>query len=363
MKAYINGIGLISPQKTTGQGSFLSDVVEHNADFMKCIDPDYKAFIDPISARRMSRLIKMGITSARICLADAGLTQTPGGEGTEKDFPDAIITGTGLGSVEDTEKILNSISKGEQLLNPTPFMQSTYNTISSQIAINLKCHNYNSTYVHRTFSFESCLLDALMQIEERTADHILVGGIDEMTMNHLNIIRRLGHFKMKPSPALDLLNYKSPGAIAGEGSGYYLLSPEKSGSTYATISGVATFYRPGRTDELGNRIISFLSSLNSGIEDIDIFLAGINGDMESDQIYYRLFETIFADKAFAYFKHLCGEYHTASSFALWVAANCIRNQHYPGILKVNSIKPDRIRNILIYNQYNRVNHSLILVSA
>jgi 3-oxoacyl-[acyl-carrier-protein] synthase II len=363
MKAYINGIGLISPQQTTGPGSFLSEVVEHNADYMKCIDQDYKAFIDPISARRMSRLIKMGITSARNCLADAGFPQAPRGEGTETEFPDAIITGTGLGSVEDTEKILNSISKGEQLLNPTPFMQSTYNTISSQIAINLKCHNYNSTYVHRTFSFESCLLDALMQIEERTADHILVGGIDEMTMNHLNIIRRLGHFKMKPSPALDLLKYESPGAIAGEGSGYYLLSPEKTGNTYATVSGVATFYKPGGTGELGSRIISFLSSLNRRIEDIDIYLSGINGDRETDQIYYRLHETLFTDKAFAYFKHLCGEYHTASSFALWAAANCIKNQYYPGILKVNAIKPDRIRNILIYNQYNGVNHSLILLSA
>ena len=157
MNAYINGTGLISPQKTTEPGSFLSDVVEHHGDYLKCIDPNYRSFIEPLAARRMSRLIKMGITSAKLCLADAGVA-----------MPGAIITGTGLGSVEDTEKILNNLLSNEQLLNPTPFIQSTYNTISSQIAINLKCHNYNTTYVHRTFSFESCLLDALLQVEEKT---------------------------------------------------------------------------------------------------------------------------------------------------------------------------------------------------
>lgn len=352
MEVFINGIGLISPQKTTEAGAFLSEVIEHNADYLKCIDPNYKAFIDPLAARRMSRLIKMGITSAKLCLAEAGIT-----------MPDAIITGTGLGSVEDTEKILNSILQHEQLLNPTPFIQSTYNTISSQIAINLKCHNYNSTYVHRTFSFESGLLDAMMQLEEKTANHILVGGIDEMTMNHLKIIRRLGHFKMMPASNLSLLKYESPGAIAGEGSGYYLLSSEKNERTYSSITGVGMFYKPEGTEGIKNRIIAFLSSLNLKIEDVDIFLTGLNGEREFDTIYYQLSENIFQDKPFAYFKHLCGEYHTASSFALWVAANCLRSQRYPDILKVNAKTPGQIRNILIYNQYNRVNHSLIMVSA
>jgi 3-oxoacyl-[acyl-carrier-protein] synthase II len=349
MEAYVNGIGLISPQKTTEPGMFLSEVVEHNTDFLKCIDPDYKAFIDPLAARRMSRLIKMGITSAKLCLTEAGIP-----------IPGAIITGTGLGSVEDTEKILNSLNQGEQLLNPTPFMQSTYNTISSQIAINLKCHNYNTTYVHRTFSFESGLLDAMMQLLEKTADHVLVGGIDEMTMNHLKIIRRTGHFKMSPESNLDLLKYNSPGTFAGQGSGYFLLSSVKNEKTYSGITGVKTFYKPDGMPGIENEITAFLSSLNLTIKDIDIFLTGLNGEREYDKIYYRLSEDLFQNKPFAYFKHLCGEYHTASSFALWVAANCIRSRSYPEILKVNPINPDQIRNILIYNQYNGINHSLIL---
>ena len=352
MNAYINGIGLISPQKTTEPGSFLSDVVEHHTDYLKCIDPNYKTFIEPLAARRMSRLIKMGITSAKLCLADAGVA-----------MPGAIITGTGLGSVEDTEKILNNLLSNEQLLNPTPFIQSTYNTISSQIAINLKCHNYNTTYVHRTFSFESCLLDALLQVEEKTAGDILVGGIDEMIMNYLDIVRRLGKHKLQPESSLGLLKYASPGTLAGEGSGYFLLSPEINDRTYSRITGVKTFYKPSGIDGIEKNIADFLSALNLNIDDIDIVLSGLNGDITNDAIYHQLSGRIFQDKPFAYFKHLCGEYHTASSFALWIAANCIRSRQYPQILKVNSINPRHIRNILIYNHYNGVNHSLILVSA
>jgi 3-oxoacyl-(acyl-carrier-protein) synthase len=352
MNAYINGIGLISPQKTTTREDFLSEVVEHNADYLKCIDPNYKEFIDPLAARRMSRLIKMGITSAKLCLAEAGVA-----------MPDAIITGTGLGSVEDTEKILNNLLNNEQLLNPTPFIQSTYNTISSQIAISLKCHNYNSTYVHRTFSFESCLLDAMLQIEEKTANNILVGGIDEMTMNHLNIIRRLGYFKIMPESNLNLLKYETPGTLAGEGSAYFLLSSEKNESTYAGIKGVKTFYKPGTMQKVQERIIDFLSSLNLLVDDVDIFLSGLNGHKANDTIYHDLTKDLFQNKPIAFFKHLCGEYHTASSFALWVAANCIRTSQYPDILRVNPMNPRQIRNILIYNHFNNVNHSLILVST
>jgi 3-oxoacyl-[acyl-carrier-protein] synthase II len=351
MEAYINGIGIISPQKTADGSGFLSEVVENKADFLKCIDPNYKAYIDPMAARRMSRLIKMGITAAKLCLADAGIT-----------MPDAIITGTGLGSVEDTEKILNNILNNEQLLNPTPFIQSTYNTISSQIAINLKCHNYNSTYVHRIFSFESGLQDALMQIEEKSAKNILTGGIDEMTMNHLSIIRRLGSWKMSPESNMGLLNYVTNGALAGEGSGYFLLSAEKNEKTYARLFPVLTFYKPQGPGKVMDHIVDFLNSMCLSTNDIDIFLSGINGDKKSDGIYYQVSETLFPGKPLAYYKHLCGEYHTASAFGLWVASNCLKSQSYPAILKVNKRDPDRIRHILIYNQLNGINHTLLLVS-
>lgn len=352
MQAYINGIGIISPQKTADAHDFLTEIIEHNTDYLKCLEPDYKKILDPLLARRISRLIKMGITSAKFCLDQAGIP-----------MPGAIITGTGLGSIEDTEKILGTIHLDQIPLNPTPFIQSTYNTISSQIAINLKCSGYNSTYVHRSFSFESGLLDALMQLEEKCAISVLVGGIDEMSMDHLSLIRRLGHWKMGPENSLEILKSQTKGALAGEGSGYFILSPEKNERSYCRILEVKTIYKPNSTSEVQKEIKNILTDNGLWVDDVDIFLTGINGDKEFDPLYYTLAENLFPDKTLAYFKHLCGEYHTSTAFALWVAANILKRQMIPPVLSLKQKGQSKIRNILIYNQYRNVHHSLILVAV
>jgi 3-oxoacyl-(acyl-carrier-protein) synthase len=352
MPAFINGIGLISPQKTVETTDFLQEIMEYDSGYLKCIEPpSYKPYIDPIQSRRMSRLIKMGIASAKMCLNESGCT-----------MPDAIITGTGLGSVEDTEKILGTIHLDQPFLNPTPFMQSTYNTISSQIAIQLKCHNYNSTYVHRTFSFESCLQDALLQIAEGTAQEVLAGGIDEMTLNHIAITRRAGHWKNEPVKNLEMLKWNSPGSMAGEGSGFFLLSAGKTDKTYACIRDVKTLYKPANPDEIKLQVTSMLSASGLNVSEIDLVLLGINGDNRNDHIYYEFAKSIFPGTPLSYYKHLCGEYHTSSAFALWLAANILKRQTVPYILRLNNVHREPVRNILIYNQYYNVNHSFILVS-
>lgn len=281
--AYINGIGLLSPQKTFETEGFLTEVAETTGDYLRCIEPpSYRAYIDPIQSRRMSRLIKMGIAAAKISLADAGVS-----------MPGAIITGTGLGSVDDTEKILSEISRDEKFLNPTPFIQSTYNTISSQVAIQLKCHQYNSTYVHRTFSFESGLTDALLQFEEGTADDILVGAIDEMTLNHLNITRRIGQWKRTPVSNLSILHSGTPGALAGEGAAFFTLSRGKNEHSYARLAGVSTQVAWSDRFSHSSWMDEFFSEAGVRRQDIDLVLLGFNGDSVHDPAYTRFAEECF----------------------------------------------------------------------
>jgi len=350
--AFINGIGLISPQKTAEIHGFPAEITGYTADYLKCIEPVYRNYIDPIQARRMSRLIKMGITSAKLSLAEAECT-----------MPDAIITGTGLGSVEDTEKILSEITLEEKFLNPTPFIQSTYNTISSQVAIQLKCHNYNSTYVHRTFSFESGLTDALMQFDEGMASNVLVGGIDEMTMNHLHITRRIGQWKMGPVHNLELLKHHTPGALPGEGAAFFLLGKEKTGSSYARLLEVKTSFNLNGSFKPEFILPCFLGKHDITVHDIDLVLLGVNGDGDNDPYYDRFANHFFPGKPQAWYKHLCGEYHTATGFGLYVASNMLRHQHYPEIFQYNAFNPSRLKNILIYNHFRNVNHSLMLVQG
>ena len=181
MEAYINGIGAISPQEFILDPTKWAIPVVDECVFA-CKEPDYSQFLNPATTRRMSRMIKMGLCASKICLSDSGIEQ-----------PDAIITGTGLGCIEDTDKFLNIIiDLNEQFLAPTSFIQSTHNTISAQIALSLKNHNYNFTYVHGAFSFESALQDSLMLIQEQSAENVLLGGIEEMTLGLKIIFKEIG---------------------------------------------------------------------------------------------------------------------------------------------------------------------------
>jgi hypothetical protein len=65
------------------------------------------------------------------------------------------------------------------------------------------------------------------------------------------------------------------------------------------------------------------------------------------------------DTTVARFKHLCGEYPTASAYALWLACNL--PPVLPGHLVKRLSKEKSYRTILIYNRYELSQHSLILL--
>jgi hypothetical protein len=95
--------------------------------------------------------------------------------------------------------------------------------------------------------------------------------------------------------------------------------------------------------------------------DIDLVLAGYNGDPEFDTIYLNLENSLFEKTAVGWFKHLTGDYDTASAFALTLAAKIISGEQIPEvILKKGSVKNPKT--VLIYNQFRNVNHSLILLA-
>jgi len=352
MPLYITGLGNISPQKTWDNNHFLEEVTVVETNYFRSQDPNYKEYIAGDMVRRMSRIIKMGVAAGKICLADS-----------ECMMPDAIITGTGLGCIEDTEKFLtNMIRNNEEFLTPTAFIQSTHNTVSSQIALMLKCHNYNFTYVHRGFSFESALLDCFIRIDSGESGTILLGGMDEMTPNTFAILQRLGHYKRKPVNNMDLLKDHTGGAIAGEGAAFFLLSATPGAKNYAKIEALDTFYKT-EPDETPDHISAFLERSGKKIDEVDLVLMGMSGDPSNDKGYYDVRNHLFREKPQAWFKHLCGEYMTASSFGLWLAAMILKNGQVPESVRLEGITPGKLDNILIYNHYRNIDHSLMLVSS
>jgi 3-oxoacyl-[acyl-carrier-protein] synthase II len=142
----------------------LSDVSE--------VSPDDQArYLNPRRTRRFSPLMKRALATALKALEEAHIEQ-----------PDAIINGTDLGSIDETEQMLDALTaEGEEASTPTLFMQSTHNTIASLVAIYTHNHGYNSTYSQGRESFESALFDAFVQLRAGRLNTALVMVNDTLT--------------------------------------------------------------------------------------------------------------------------------------------------------------------------------------
>jgi len=351
MAIYINGLSSISPASEHMQENFPKALPETQDGYLKNKNPDYKKYISPMALRRMSKGVKMGIFAANACLENAQLKS-----------PDAIVTGTGLGCIEDTEKFLvTMIQNKEKLLNPTPFIQSTHNTVSSQISLFLKCHAYNITYAHKGLSFEMALMDSIMLINENESSHVLTGGIDEITFHSWFLQKRLGIFKNATKSDIDNISKStSKGSVAGEGAAFFMISDTAGPSTYASIGGVKFWEGHEFSNKaIINNIDNFLKEKNLKSSDIDILYLGYSGNSESDRIYDEVSRTLFAHTPQACFKNVCGEYQTATANAMALAALSIKKQHIPQYARLQGYFDKPLKNILIYNHYQNINHSLI----
>lgn len=338
MTIYINGIGLISPQETRDNQKFLEEVKQNEDDFFQIIEPPYKEYIPPRELRRMSKVLRNGLVAAKIALSESGL-----------ENPDAIITGTGLGCAKDTEKFLIAMSENkETMLTPTSFIQSTHNTLGGSIAIGLGCHQYNMTYVNRGFSFESALLDAQLMMDNNEIQNVLVGGFDEMTEQYDKLLKTTRFY----DPIL--------GAVAGQSSGFFALETEHKKNSYAVLKELITLYKPNKT-ELKDKIKSIIKEHEIDLSKT-IVLMGYNGSKLASVNYDFLREHIFTHSCIGQFKNLCGEFYTATVFAFWSAAQILKKQTLPQSLYLAGEIPQDIDKVLIYNQYQDDEHSLILLA-
>lgn len=301
----------------------------------------------------MSRIIRMGVAAAMECLQEAGVK-----------VPDAIVTGTSYGCLEDTGLFLTKmVEYNEELLTPTAFIQSTHNTIGAQIGLMLHCNNYNNTFVHRGFSFESALLDSMMLLKEKEAANVLIGAVDEITDISHAILSRFDLYKQRPISNLELFKSKSKGTISGEGAAFFLLASEHSATDYAKLDVLTTFYKPEGIKEIEDRILNFLASQSITLNDISLVITGKNGNPGLDKIFDQLQQNIFNKSFLINYKHLCGDYPTSTAFALWLAANIIKSGSVPAVLNYYGSKENNITRILIYNHYQNTHHSLMLISA
>ncbi len=339
MKVYIRSTGNISPQHSLDAEAFFSSRVVTDENYFKSVEPDYDRFVDSKMIRRMSRIVKMGVAAAMTCLRNGGV-----------ENPAAILTATAYGCLEDSSSFLRRmIEFEEKMLSPTAFIQSTHNTVGAQIALLLKCHNYNNTIVHRAFSFENALTESIMLLREG-AGPVLTGAVDEITDDRHNILSRFGLYK----------NTGESRNIAGEGAAFFLLDNRPGVSPQACLQDVQTLYKPESVGAIEQAIVNFLDENGLTVRDMDLILTSHTGDKKMDDADNHLLNSVFRGKPYFPYKSLCGDYPTAAGFGLWLAVLLLKEQRAPAWLAGIRFP---IGHILLHHHNGNEHHSFIIIKA
>lgn len=260
MSCYIKKVSTVSPIGDLGENLNLNTFAANN---FNAVEPDYKEVIANANLRRrMNRMLKMGTYAAMKCLADTDV--------------DMMLTATSLGSISDTEKMLDTIySSGETLGNPTAFIQSTFNTLAGNIAQLKSTHIPNVTFVNRGETVANALGYAQVKLS-CDADNILYVSSDEKTELSETVLKKFN---------------LSANGMYGEGSTAMILSSEKTGTLAEIVF-----------SKCGIDVMSALKELGMPMEDVEILD----------------------------YKRWCGEYATALAFGVALAARMLEFGMFEG---------------------------------
>ncbi|WP_343635282.1 beta-ketoacyl synthase chain length factor [Fluviicola sp.] len=294
-------------ESITHQDSFQKDNIWNELKPLEAenalISPDYKNYIPAAALRRLSTILRMGIAASKACQ-----------EKVPNEF-DAISVGTALGCLTDTEKFLVTINTvSGDVLSPTAFIQSTHNTISGQISLDLKNHAYNMTHTQNALSFEVALKDGLLCVDEGK-NSVLVGAADEA----IPFLERLRE---------SLIQTALPFTT---GATFLVVSGEKGNST-AAIEACEVYFAAENPKELVNQ---FLAANPCSLDSIDLILEA-GSDFKS------------AAKNHVSFTDYSGFYQSASAFAVHMANDwLLQNSTGKRVLIINNLESNKLGLTLI----------------
>ena len=310
-KVYIQAAEQISIQTPLSEEWMEQPIVYHEP-FVKAVNPAFREYIAPNEARRMGNIMKRAIVTSLKVLKETGI-----------NHPDAIITGTSIGSLNYTEKFLDDlVENGEESLSPTYFMQTTHNTVSSAISIYTANHSYNTTYSHGGISFELALKDAWMQLNLGQISNALVGGHEEMIESYYELLRKTGYVGVE-------------GMVpCGECAMSMMLNKQVSPDNLCELAGVSIF-RMKSVQNIRKQLEALVEKANIKVETIQMVMTVVNGNPENDRLYQPVLDELFPQAEHLQYKQLFGENYTVSALGLYAAAHLMKKQGTPVMLFVN----------------------------
>ena len=338
-RIYIQAADQISIQQPISE-QWMETPISYNEPCVRSINPNFREYLAPNEARRLGNLIKRALVTTLTVLRKADI-----------EHPDAIITGTCLGSLDYTERLLHDLCEnGEESLSPTYFMQSTHNTVGSTLGIYTKTKGYNTTYSHSALSFDCALLDAWMQMKLGKISNALVGGHDEMTEECFGLQKKIGFVGVEGMDP------------CGEVAVSMMLNNSDSSKVLCEIAGISLLHKPTIND-IKQKLVAILGEANISASEIGAVVTGKNGNKFNDKYYSELITEVFPNLPLLHYKHLFGEHYTSSAFGVYAAAHCIDKGYVPSSL-YDSNTPSRcnnLHNMLILNQQGGDDYSIIIL--
>lgn len=321
---FINACSTISHQHSFQNEEWIMHLKSLNNN-SALVSPEYKNFIDGGSLRRMSEILRMGLACSKDCIAQSDINN-----------PDAIIVGTGLGCLTDTEKFLKNAITIKGLIPPTSFIQSTHNTIAGQISLTLKNYNYNMTHTQNSVSFEHALIDAMLSLNE-SKSNVLVGAADEK-IDFMEVLAKELHFS-------EIENKLTSGAS------FFMLSNTKKNTTKAELKDSCAIGLNAATNK--EIVANFLKNNHLLLSDIDLVLFSTYGTHKTEEVN-KLFHPIPTLSIEEY----SGYHFTTAAFGMHLATE-ILNQ------KENFLIPytTPIKKVLVYNNLGNKNIGLTLLQS
>jgi hypothetical protein len=343
---HIHHTSCISPQQTFPHAD-LDTLHESVNNKMLVIEPVYQN-IPPSMLRRMGKAVKISIGSSLPLLQG-------------KEIPDGIIIGSGNGGMEDCIKFLNQIIDYEEgLLTPGHFVQSTTNAMASQISLLTGNKSYNMTHVHLGLAFENALLDTMLQQLDNPGARFLLGGVDEISSSNFNIEFQDGWYKREPLTNKNLFAGNSAGSMAGEGAAMFLVDGNPRGSL-GSFRGLSMVHSED-LDEVAFRTQGLLNEKLGDAGKVDLLITGENGDNRLTPSYHAMEARFGPNTTVLRFKHMTGEFPTATAIACWLATRFLQGESIPGHMIKKQGGRHQPENIFIYNNFKGKQHSMILLS-
>lgn len=281
---YINDFCSIGPmgvfRPDTNISNWETPGSSDNGLLLTASEPDYKEWLSPMKQRRMSKPVRMAVAAMKMCFG--------------VDIPQSIHIGSAFGQLSDSQQFLQTMANsGEGALPPTAFIQSTHNTVSGALAMEVGAHGHNFTMVNAGHSFEDAFFDSVLTgMELSPGDYQLLGAVDEMIPVAAHAIR-----------AENCAN-----GVLGEGCVIFKTTIHQEAGTLGCVRAFEKVIAPANGKTIYQYFWDFLEAKQLEIKDTDLCL--FSGSDAQTLAHF------FINNPIIKYKQFCGDYPTQSAFGL-----------------------------------------------